>query len=49
MQLSQHLDYEKSNPSKNLSDIEEQVCSLFASGMSYENIVNTIKSIYKKK
>ncbi|WP_337903571.1 IS256 family transposase [Mesomycoplasma ovipneumoniae] len=33
----------------NLSDIEEQVFSLFASGMSYENIVNTIKSIYKKE
>ncbi|WNM17019.1 IS256 family transposase [Mesomycoplasma ovipneumoniae] len=33
----------------NLGDIEEQVFSLFASGMSYENIVNTIKSIYKKE
>ncbi|WNM14656.1 IS256 family transposase [Mesomycoplasma ovipneumoniae] len=32
-----------------LADIEEQVFSLFASGMSYENIVNTIKSIYKKE
>ncbi|VEU61970.1 transposase, mutator type [Mesomycoplasma dispar] len=32
----------------NLGDIEEQVLSLFASGMPYENIVNTIKSIYKK-
>ncbi|MDW2907146.1 IS256 family transposase [Mesomycoplasma ovipneumoniae] len=33
----------------NLGDIEEQVFSLFASGMSYENIVNTIKNIYKKE
>ncbi|XBE77966.1 IS256 family transposase [Mesomycoplasma ovipneumoniae] len=34
---------------KNLGDIKEQVFSLFASGMSYENIVNTIKNIYKKE
>ncbi|MDW2892071.1 transposase [Mesomycoplasma ovipneumoniae] len=34
---------------KNLGNIEEQVFSLFASGMSYENIVNTIKNIYKKE
>ncbi len=34
---------------KNLGDIEEQVFSLFASGMSYENIVDTIKNIYKKE
>lgn len=33
----------------NLGDIEEQVFSLFASGMSYENITNTIKNIYKKE
>nr|WP_318036446.1 IS256 family transposase [Mesomycoplasma ovipneumoniae] len=33
----------------NLSDIEEQVFSLFASGMSYEDIANTIKNIYKKE
>ncbi|MDW2928131.1 transposase [Mesomycoplasma ovipneumoniae] len=34
---------------KSLGNIEEQVFSLFASGMSYENIVNTIKNIYKKE
>ncbi|MDW2912467.1 transposase, partial [Mesomycoplasma ovipneumoniae] len=33
----------------NLGDIEEQVFSLFASGMSYEDIANTIKNIYKKE
>ncbi|WHF53268.1 IS256 family transposase [Mesomycoplasma ovipneumoniae] len=33
----------------NLGNIEEQVFSLFASGMSYENIVDTIKNIYKKE
>ncbi|WNM17626.1 transposase [Mesomycoplasma ovipneumoniae] len=33
----------------NLADIEEQVFSLFASGMSYEDIANTIKNIYKKE
>ncbi len=33
----------------NLSDIEEQVFSLFASRMSYEDIANTIKNIYKKE
>ncbi len=34
---------------KNLVNIEEPVFSLFASGMSYENIANTIKNIYKKE
>nr|WP_240535860.1 IS256 family transposase [Mesomycoplasma ovipneumoniae] len=34
---------------KNLGDIKEQVFSLFASGMSYENITNTIKNIYKNE
>ncbi|WHF53311.1 IS256 family transposase [Mesomycoplasma ovipneumoniae] len=34
---------------RNLGDIEEQVFSLFSSGMSYENITNTIKNIYKNE
>ncbi|MHA0306099.1 transposase [Mesomycoplasma ovipneumoniae] len=33
----------------NLADIEEPVFLLFASGMSYENITNAIKNIYKKE
>ncbi len=49
VELNQHLDYEKSSQSKNLGHIEEQVISLFASGLPYQNIVNTIKSIYKKE
>ncbi len=47
--LSQYLAYEKIKRNKNLVNIEEPVFSLFASGMSYENIVNTIKSIYRKE
>ncbi|WP_337899575.1 transposase, partial [Mesomycoplasma ovipneumoniae] len=33
----------------NLSDIDVQVFSLFASGMSYDYIANSIKNIYKKE
>nr|WP_309501198.1 transposase [Mesomycoplasma ovipneumoniae] len=39
----------KINQSKNLGHIEEQVISLFASGLPYENIANTIKIIYEKE
>ncbi|MDW2923803.1 transposase [Mesomycoplasma ovipneumoniae] len=49
MQLSQYLVYEKINQSKNLGHIEEQVISLFALGLPYENIANTIKIIYEKE
>nr|WP_256998479.1 IS256 family transposase [Mesomycoplasma ovipneumoniae] len=34
---------------KNLDNIEEQVFLLFTSGMSYEDIANTIKDIYEKE
>ncbi|WNM16919.1 transposase [Mesomycoplasma ovipneumoniae] len=37
------------NTKQNLADIEEPVFLLFASGMSYENITNAIKNIYKKE
>ncbi|MDW2898105.1 IS256 family transposase [Mesomycoplasma ovipneumoniae] len=49
VELNQHLDYEKSNQSKNLGHIEEQVISLFASGLPYQNIANAIKIIYEKE
>ncbi|MHA0315021.1 transposase [Mesomycoplasma ovipneumoniae] len=49
MELNQHLDYEKSSQSKNLGHIEEQVISLFATGMAYQNIANAIKIIYEKE
>ncbi len=49
VELNQHLDYEKSRQSKNLGHIEEQVISLFASGLPYQNIANAIKIIYEKE
>ncbi|WP_337905144.1 IS256 family transposase [Mesomycoplasma ovipneumoniae] len=49
VQSNQHLDYEKSSQSKNLGHIEEQVISLFASGLPYQNIANAIKIIYEKE